>query len=345
VAALPDFERASQRLARVAHGETAVAILVEECARLAQGGRAELWLRQADDVLHCQAVWPAGPLPDADRRARALPHAAEALARRRPVCAVGPSDGAGMAARALWTVPLVAADDWLGLVRVVDGVAWPALGPLLAALARRHGLLVNIAAHDLRNVVTSLKGYAHLLERHLAQQPDERPRRWAAVVQQQVNALVAQLADLTEVGRVASGRRPLEPERLDLRAVVEEAVATVSDRAPRVVLPAAPVLGQWDAARLRWALGAALRGALADATEPATLRAEPAPEGPVLLLLPDVGEASAAADWCEAAGLELLVARALVEAHGGQMACWQTPQGRIGWRIALPWQTAPALAL
>jgi hypothetical protein len=360
---LSDFERASRRLASVSRGEMIVAMVAEECVHLVRGARAELWLRQADDVLRCQAVWPSGPLPDSDSRVGTLPHAAEALARRGPVCVPSPRDGTGSDARALWMVPLVAADDWLGLVRVMDGVAWSALGPLLGALAaqaaaglqaarelralaRRYGLLVNIAAHDLRNVTTSLKGYAHLIERHLAQQPDERPRRWAAVVHQQVNVLVAQLADLTEVGRVASGRRPLEPERLDLCTVVEEATTALGDGALRVALPAAPIQGEWDAARLRWALGAALRGALHGATEPATLRAEPAPEGPVLLLLPDAAEAPAdAAGWCEAAGLELLVARALVEAHGGQMACWQTPCGLIGWRIALPWQIAPPPAL
>ncbi|HLI26935.1 MAG TPA: hypothetical protein VKZ60_07700, partial [Chloroflexota bacterium] len=344
--ALQAFERAARRLSRATSAAAALERLAVESARLGRAERAEVWLRQDAERLYCRVTWPPAPPPGAVRGLDSWPHATEAITQCRAVWAGEQRAGTPTGEYGTWLVPLVAADRWLGLLCITRAASTPALGPLLLALAaqvatlvqarrdaralaHRYGLLVNVAAHDLRNVTTSLKGYAHLIERHLAQQPDERPRRWAAVVHQQVNTLVDLLAGLVEVGRVTSGRRALELERLDLRVVVQQAVAELDGAAPRLQLPGAPTDGEWDAARLSRALTAALHSALRGTTDHAILRLEATPEGPVLELVPgtsDEAPAEATA-WSDTADLELHVARALVEAHGGRMACWPTGSG------------------
>lgn len=364
-APLARFERAVQRLA-AASANAALEVLVEEAVQLSHAEQAEVWLRRGEQELQCVVSGPDRSTEDTSAPFSVVPHAAEALARHTAVYVhAASSDGHGPDHagnhRAAWIVPLVAGDQGLGVLRVCGAASDPELGSLLFALAAhaatilqaqrdaqvlavRYGSLVNVAAHDLRNVITSLKGYAYLVERYLAEQADERPGRWAALVSRQVNAMAELLAGLVEVGRVASGRRVLEPERLDLRALVQQAVVTSQVPDLRLELPTVPANGEWDAARLTHAIAWALRSALRTTDPPATLRLEPSTAGPILLLCPGstVEEPPAATTWCETADLPLYVARALVEAHGGQMTCWQTAHGTLAWRIELPWSVPAA---
>src|SRR5262249_53000677 len=134
---------------------------------------------------------------------------------------------AGRPGAAPWVVPLRARDEAIGVAYVADTrprLAAPELAAVFSALGsqsatacaatqnrtnRRSGEqdeLLTVAAHDLKNVATSIKGYTHLLGRHVPSDGAPRLTRWTEIINQQVNALVDGLNALVEIGRAQQMR-------------------------------------------------------------------------------------------------------------------------------------------
>lgn len=121
---------------------------------------------------------------------------------------------------------------------------------------------LSIASHELRTPLTPLRLQVQALRRALATPDRFDPRRLAAklegkleMMERQVDRLGALVANLLDISRLAAHRLDLRLEALDLRAVVEDAVARARDDARRsgveLRLAAGPPLrGRWDRVRL-----------------------------------------------------------------------------------------------
>jgi signal transduction histidine kinase len=112
-----------------------------------------------------------------------------------------------------------------------------------------------MVAHDLRQPLTAILGFAQL-----AQRPDAAPsarEQALARVQTYVRQMDRILADLGQAAALGSGAFPIEPRPTDLVALVRETVETFQAGSPahRIELEALERLeGVWDADRLRQVL-------------------------------------------------------------------------------------------
>lgn len=115
---------------------------------------------------------------------------------------------------------------------------------------------LSIASHELKTPLTSLRGYAQLLNQRLLSigPADERILRYLTTIDNQTRR-VAELVDtLLDVSRLDAGRLQLRRDLFDLVALVREAAAQVGELSSRhtiVVQPEVPnLVGDWDRDRV-----------------------------------------------------------------------------------------------
>ena len=89
---------------------------------------------------------------------------------------------------------------------------------------------VALVSHELRTPLTSIQGF---LELALDEDLPESLRSWLSIVQRNADRLRALVEDLLIVGEMSRGELHLETQPADLRALAEDAVATLAHRARR----------------------------------------------------------------------------------------------------------------
>lgn len=127
---------------------------------------------------------------------------------------------------------------------------------LIAADRRKDEFLATLA-HELRNPLAPIHDAAHVLRRMSLTGPDgENSRALVEIIDRQVGHLIRLVDELLEVSRITRGKIELMIERIDLAAVIRQAVETsrpVIDRgghALRVELPDAPLPLDADPVRM-----------------------------------------------------------------------------------------------
>jgi two-component system OmpR family sensor kinase len=283
---------------------------------------------------------------------------------------------AALAAIALWVVrlglrPLRAIEQTAAAITAGDlsqridhpdpqtevGQVGSALNTMLdriEASDRRLRRFIADASHELRTPLSAVRAYAELFGRGAATHPDDLERSMSGI-RREAERMSVLVDDLLLLARLDEGR-PLERERVDLAALVGEAVD-----AARVVEPARPIESSLEPAevtgdevRLRQVLDNLLANARAhtpaDTPVSIELRSE---DGRAVLTVADHGpglteEQSARvferfyrADDSRArssggAGLGLSIVAAVTEAHGGTIEARPTPGGGATFVIALP---------
>ncbi len=128
----------------------------------------------------------------------------------------------------------------------VDYITKPISPPVVLArvkthLALRHSLEVQkelnqvknkflgIAAHDLRNPLTSIKGMSQLMMQ--LQLPEEKKSKFIATINRVSNQMLQLVNDLLDVSVIESGRFDLRLEMLNLSKLAEERAELVADSA------------------------------------------------------------------------------------------------------------------
>jgi signal transduction histidine kinase len=123
-----------------------------------------------------------------------------------------------------------------------------------ATANRRKDEFLAMLGHELRNPLASINHGIHLLSRQM--QDTSARQKTQAMLQRQVRRMTQLVHDLLDVSRITHGRLHLQPERIDLREVVSNAIETlgpdINERHHRLTtaLPDAPVWLQGDAGRL-----------------------------------------------------------------------------------------------
>ncbi|HEV7912451.1 MAG TPA: diguanylate cyclase [Albitalea sp.] len=117
---------------------------------------------------------------------------------------------------------------------------------------RRQTQLLAVVAHELRNPLSPIRAAAALLGRV---EPEELPRL-KGIIERQVMRVTRLASDLLDVSRANTGKLRLEPARVDLAGILDEALDTCRPAMDlrlqrlRVQLPAFPLELHADSARL-----------------------------------------------------------------------------------------------
>ena len=85
---------------------------------------------------------------------------------------------------------------------------------------------VATVSHELRTPVTAVASFAGLLQEDAADLPEEQ-REFAAIIERNATRLLHLVDDLLLLGRLESGQLPVRPGQVDLAAHVQAAVASV----------------------------------------------------------------------------------------------------------------------
>ena len=121
---------------------------------------------------------------------------------------------------------------------------------------REREALLSVASHELKNPLTSLLGYANLLERRANTNPafGERELKHVRMIREQGARLTKMLDVLLDVARLDSGQLVLQPASVDLSSVVDRMLTEVDTLLTRHTIlyyePEAPAIVQGDEMRL-----------------------------------------------------------------------------------------------
>jgi signal transduction histidine kinase len=219
----------------------------------------------------------------------------------------------------------------------------PAVDVQQVAGAQEVEEFMAVAAHDLRNPIAVVRVSAQMAQRQLARGDAIGAQARLKSIVEQTDRLTEMLESFLDAARIGTGNLPMRPERVELRAVVEQAVdralGSVRDQIDRRVELDIPegCIGNWDQARIGRAMRALVSNALlyGDGSQPVRLQAS-RDDNRVRLVVsgggpgPDAEEVthlferffrgrSAAEAGRSGSGLGLFTARGIARLHGGDV--------------------------
>jgi PAS domain S-box-containing protein len=227
-------------------------------------------------------------------------------------------------------------------------------------LQRKQREFLTMVAHDLRSPLTSIKGFAQLMQRREAYSPTG-----IASILNQVRHLERLVGDVLEITRLDEDRQDLIVAPVDMVALVRATIDRAQLLLPtdRISLSASDpeLTGTWDADRLTQVLDNVLSNAVKYApTGPIEVTVRRLGDG-VEVAVQDHGRGIAPESLAHiferfyrvpgehsasrGVGLGLAISKALVEAHGGTIVATSPPEDGTRVTITLPWDSSlPATA-
>ncbi len=110
------------------------------------------------------------------------------------------------------------------LVHAVDVTEEVKARQRIEELLRQKDDFIGIASHELKTPVTSIKGYAQLLERRFRNAGDERAAELLKKMDAQLDKLTVLIKDLLDVTKIESGKQLFHPSTFDFNELIEEIV-------------------------------------------------------------------------------------------------------------------------
>ena len=218
------------------------------------------------------------------------------------------------------------------------------------------------AAHEIKNPLASIKGYADLLLRRAAKDPADPYRKGLDTISQQVGRTTSLLDQLSDITRLGTGRLPIDRHIADFARIVDQVIREyqAADQQHTIAFDGgdAALPGRFDQGRIAQVVGAiignALKFSLDGGVVSVQLRRSHADDGTALaqLAVSDTGvgvpdgeqervferffRGSNIRGTYAGLGVGLYVARAIVDLHGGRI--WLESEPRLGTicHVALP---------
>lgn len=218
------------------------------------------------------------------------------------------------------------------------------------------------AAHEIKNPLASIKGYADLLLRRAAKDPADPYHKGLATISQQVIRTTSLLDQLSDITRVGVGSLPIDRHTADFARIVDQVVQEyqaanqqrlIAFDGGDVALP-----GRFDQGRIAQVVGAVIGNALKFSFDGGVvsvlLRRSHADDGTALaqLAVSDTGvgipegeqervferffRGSNIRGTYAGLGVGLYISRAIVDLHGGRIWLESQPGLRTTCRVALP---------
>jgi len=219
---------------------------------------------------------------------------------------------------------------------------------------------LSIVSHEFRTPLTTIKGYAQMLEQRV--DDDAQALRFAANIDAQVSRLGRLVDDLLDVTRFSRGQFELMPEQLDIRPVLEEVVSRFRLVSPnhtlRLVLDYGSFEGFWDHDRLEQVMNNLVGNAVKYSPDGGEVTIVTRHEDDHLVVaVRDQGVGISEEDQkrlfqrfyrgeaeghdIKGLGLGLYVTRRIVEAHGGTISVHSKPGQGSEFIFTLPLQRQP----
>jgi PAS domain S-box-containing protein len=219
-------------------------------------------------------------------------------------------------------------------------------------LERMQREFVALAAHELKTPLTSLKGFAQLLQRGV------QTRSALETIVNQVNRLDRLVSDLLDISRLDTGRLELRRGTVNLvtlmQQILSEAQASTNRHRLRLDAPSDPVIGEWDEDRLTQSFQNLLSNAIKYSPDGGPIEVTIRPrDHQVVVSIRDHGlgvsaedlprifqrfqRLDAAKDAAGGLGLGLSITHALIAAHGGRVWAESPGEGQgTTFQVALP---------
>jgi signal transduction histidine kinase len=222
---------------------------------------------------------------------------------------------------------------------------------------------LSIVSHELRTPLTTIKGYAQMLRRKLAD--DEESERFANTIDAQTSRLGRLVDDLLDVTRFSRGQFELKQQRTELHPLLDDIMSRFQLVTTKHTLmldaDPDPMEGDWDRDRLEQVLNNLVSNAVKYSPDGGTITIRAhrnnskaiisvqdqglgIPEEDQRQLFERFFRGTAERQDIQGLGLGLYVTRRIVEAHGGQI----TVRSRIGegseFRVSLPLVRQPAIS-
>jgi len=235
----------------------------------------------------------------------------------------------------------------------------------LAELNEQKNRLLGMAAHDLRNPLGVIMGYAKFLNRTAGAKLDEKESQFVAQIEKSSQFMLRLLEDLLDVSQIESGKLNLALAPTDLGALVRNNVelnrvlAAAKNIAIELELPAGLPAVDVDATKIEQVLNNLISNALKYSHPGTTVRVSAgARDGEFEISVRDEGQGIPPAELGrlfqafpkttvrstggeKSTGLGLAITRRIVEGHGGRIAV----DSRVGegsvFRLSLPLRAAP----
>ncbi|HWZ62075.1 MAG TPA: HAMP domain-containing sensor histidine kinase [Steroidobacteraceae bacterium] len=220
----------------------------------------------------------------------------------------------------------------------------------LVAANRRKDEFLGVLGHELRSPLAAIQNAIHILSSQTAETPTRH--RTHALIQRQVCQMGKLIDDLVDVSRIINGQLRVWCERIDLCAVLSNAIETlesdINERNHRltVALPAAPIWLHADPCRLEQVFvnllanaskytdaGGELGVYLQTQEGQVTVRIQDSGIGIAPEVLPHIFDLFKQADEASlrsksGLGIGLALVRNLVELHGGSVAATSGGRGQ-----------------
>jgi len=332
-----------------------------------------IWLSQAGDLV-CLARWNI----DMDAVEPAI-RAAIAASFSLPPTSVYQQD------RRLTILPLGAANDRQGALVMISQappdprellllqavaahlsatLTWPELrvSQAAGAMDREWEEFLAHAAHEIKNPLSSIKGYADLLLRRAAKDPADPYYKGLATISHQVGRTTSLLEQLSDITRISAGPLAIDRHAADFAQIVEQVVQEYqsADHLHTITFDGADtaLLGRFDHARITQVvssvIGNALKFSLDGGVVSVLLQRSRADDGQAVahLAVSDTGvgvpkgeqeqiferffRGSNVRGTYAGLGVGLYIARAIVDRHGGRIWLESQPGLRTTCHMALP---------
>lgn len=226
------------------------------------------------------------------------------------------------------------------------------------AAVRQRDEFLSVAAHELKTPVTSLRLFADLLRRQLADAtvPERAIRRSAEVIDQQAEKLSALVTQLLDITRIEAGKLLLSRQPVDITSLVTQVAARAGLHAVDrriTVIPAPATIAAVDSLRLEQVITSLLDNALKYSPPDSLVDVEvrPASSDKVEIIVRDRGAGVPPQDQPHiferfyqahvqphdpGLGLGLYISRQIVELHGGELVGEFPQDGGSRFVIRLP---------
>jgi signal transduction histidine kinase len=230
-----------------------------------------------------------------------------------------------------------------------------------AAAEREWEEFLAHAAHEIKNPLASIKGYADLLLRRAAKDPADPYQKGLATISQQVGRTTTLLEQLADISRIGIDRLPIDRHEADLAVIVDRTVQEYQASSSQHQLASdhagEQLRGRFDEFRISQVIGAMLSNAIKFAPDGGRINVklrrtakDDAAEGLVAVHGFGVGvpageheriferffRGSNVRGSFSGLGVGLYIGRAIVGLHGGRMWLESAPELGTTCYMALP---------